>query len=160
MNDTFSSPDDVISYLLTVVRDLFGMRTSFYAHTTDNRFHIVQAVNSDEAMVTAGMETALSESYCQFVAQSGDFMVIEDAKRDPRVANLAVTDAVGIRSYVGAPIMLQDGSVLGTLCAIDKKPWAFEADDIERLVMLARVIGYIVEQDKKIRDLSAASTCT
>lgn len=155
--DTFTDSTQVINYLLSLVNNIFGMTTSYYALTTDGRFRVLQALSLEEPILEAGVDIPLSESYCSYVAGSGEFMIIEDTRHDPRMAALAATTEVGIRSYVGAPIMLADGSVLGTLCALDRQPRAFQAEEIERLVTLARLIGFVLEQDQKIRDLTAAA---
>lgn len=60
-------------------------------------------------------------------------MSVSDAKADPRLRdNLAVRD-LGVVAYLGVPLCMPDGSVLGSLCAIDKEDREWEPEDISAL---------------------------
>jgi two-component sensor histidine kinase len=64
-------------------------------------------------------ETPLTHSFCQHVVSSAAALVIEDATLDPLVCNnLAIPD-MNVRSYLGIPLLSDEGHVLGSLCAID-----------------------------------------
>ena len=84
-------------------------------------------------------ETPRGMSFCNFAVLSRATVVIEDATRDPRVAdNPLVTGAPGIRFYAGAPLITPDGHAVGTVCAIDLKPhFDVSANDIKALQHLA-----------------------
>jgi len=84
-------------------------------------------------------ETPRGMSFCNFAVLSHDIVVIEDATRDPRVAdNPLVTGGPGIRFYAGAPLITPDGHAIGTVCAIDFHPhYDVSATDIKALQHLA-----------------------
>jgi len=89
-------------------------------------------------------ETPLSHSFCRYVVEDGDALVVEDAREDPRVAdNLAVPD-LGVIAYAGYPIRGRDGQVLGSLCAIDDRPRVWSAGDLEILAELAAAATDVV----------------
>ena len=45
-----------------------------------------------------------------------------DAENDPRVChNLAIPD-LGVKAYLGVPLTLPSGHIIGSLCAIDTAP--------------------------------------
>src|ERR1700735_2957666 len=49
-------------------------------------------------------------------------LVVTDAENDPRVReNLAIPD-LGVKAYLGVPLTLPSGHVIGSLCAIDTVP--------------------------------------
>ena len=63
----------------------------------------------------------------------------KDAKNDPRVrGNLAVKD-LNVIAYVGVPLRMPDGSVLGSLCAIDDKDRDWTPEDVSALNDLAQI---------------------
>ncbi len=82
-------------------------------------------------------ETPLSHSFCQHVVASGEPLVIEDARREPLLAdNLAITD-LDVIAYAGMPLTDGSGNVLGSLCAISDQPRVWSAADLGFLADLA-----------------------
>lgn len=84
-------------------------------------------------------ETPRGMSFCNFAVLNRATVVIEDATRDPRVAdNPLVTGGPGIRFYAGAPLITPDGHAVGTVCAIDFHPhYDVSENDIKALQYLA-----------------------
>ncbi|MFN7134339.1 MAG: diguanylate cyclase, partial [Myxococcales bacterium] len=80
-------------------------------------------------------------SFCQHVVESGQPMVVADAAIHPLFASNPLVRNGTVRSYAGAPLSTPDGQVLGTLCILDQRPMAIGADDIEKLVTLARRVA-------------------
>lgn len=81
--------------------------------------------------------TPLTHSFCQHVVQSEAAVVVPDAREDPRLAqNLAIAD-YGFIGYAGAPLTDFDGTVIGSLCAIDFEPHPWTASEISLLTDLA-----------------------
>ena len=74
------------------------------------------------AKIADARQTPLTHSFCQHVVGSGEPLIISDARQHPLVReNLAIGD-LGVIAYAGFPIAMGDGSVIGSLCAIDDKP--------------------------------------
>lgn len=98
-------------------------------------------------------ETPLSHSFCQYVADIGEALVVEDAREHPLVRdNLAVTE-LGIIGYAGLPLTTEDGFTLGSLCAIDTKPRRWSASELEILRDFARQIMAEVELRARVKRL-------
>ncbi|MBP0614801.1 sensor histidine kinase [Jiella mangrovi] len=92
-------------------------------------------------------ETPLSHSFCKHVVATREILVVEDARKDPLVRdNLAIPD-LGVIAYLGVPIVVDDGHVLGSFCAIDSKPRVWSSEDIETL----RTIATGVESEIRLR---------
>ena len=68
-------------------------------------------------------ETPRDIAFCHHTVEQRDLLVVNDAARDPRFRdNPLVTAEGGIRFYAGAPLILDDGSCVGSLCVIDPAP--------------------------------------
>jgi PAS domain S-box-containing protein len=81
--------------------------------------------------------TPLSHSFCQHVVVAGEPLVITDARTHPLVRhNLAIPD-LHVVAYAGVPLVDADGTVVGSLCAIDSRPRTWTEDDVAVLVDLA-----------------------
>ncbi|WP_066943303.1 GAF domain-containing protein [Streptomyces lushanensis] len=69
-----------------------------------------------------GRYMARDLGYCPYVVVRRRALVLEDVQDFPRFAANALVDEIGIRSYLGAPLMDRTGLALGTVCVIDTEP--------------------------------------
>ncbi|WP_312166693.1 ATP-binding protein [Phenylobacterium sp.] len=98
----------------------------------------------------------------ELVQDSGELLWVEDAQADPRFADSpAVVGPPYLRSYVGAPIRLADGTTPGVLAVFSDAPRAFEGQLACRLADLAQFVadewdraqaGKAREQSERERD--------
>jgi CheY-like chemotaxis protein len=85
-------------------------------------------------------ETPRDVAFCAHVVNSREPMIVPDAFQDVRFAdNPVVINEPRIRFYAGYPLMLDDGSCIGTLCLLDTRPRTLEGRDLERLHDLADI---------------------
>ena len=82
-------------------------------------------------------ETPLSHSFCQYVVEDGDALVVEDARLDERLADNPAIPDLGVIAYAGFPIRSPDGEVLGSFCAIEDRPRVWSRGDLEIISELA-----------------------
>jgi GAF domain-containing protein len=82
-------------------------------------------------------ETPLSHSVCQHVVDRRATVAIGDARAEPLLeGNLAVPD-LDVVAYLGAPLVLDDGAAIGSLCVIDHRPRHWTGDQVALLEDLA-----------------------
>lgn len=85
-------------------------------------------------------ETPRDISFCTHAIQNDVLMEIPNATKDKRFKdNPLVTGDPNIRFYAGMPIKMADGSNIGTLCVIDRKPHALNNEQKAMLTRLANV---------------------
>jgi hypothetical protein len=71
--------------------------------------------------------------WCPHVVDRRKPLILNDVFAAPRFAGNAVVDMIGIRTYMGAPLIDEDtGIALGTICVIDTepRPWGREGLDL------------------------------
>jgi GAF domain-containing protein len=78
-------------------------------------------------------ETPLSYSFCKHVVAARAPVEITDARQDDRVRDNPAIPELGIVAYLGVPLASPDGTVLGSVCAMDERPRAWTADDRDLL---------------------------
>ena len=100
-------------------------------------------------------ETPRQVSFCGHVVESGQPLVVDDARGDDRFAdNPLVTDGVKVRFYAGWPLRTPDGFVLGTICAIGREPKTLND---EQRTMLSLLAGQVIDQLEARRNSLAES---
>ncbi|MVO90227.1 GAF domain-containing protein [Streptomyces sp. p1417] len=78
-----------------------------------------------------GRTMSLEHGWCPEVVNRRKSLPLHDVHASPRFSGNHVVDAVGIRSYFGAPLIHESGVVLGTVCVID--PEKRHLEQAERL---------------------------
>ena len=83
-------------------------------------------------------------SFCAHTILRNEVMLVPDALLDPRFAeNPLVTSGPRMRFYAGCPLVVPDGSCVGTLCLIDTRPHHLAEASIGRL----QDLGSLVQQE-------------
>ncbi len=94
--------------------------------------------------VELGREVPLDHGYCPHVVVRRKALVLDDVCDYPRFAGNPVVDKLGIRTYVGAPLIDHTGTALGTICIVDRepRPWGHPGLNLikERAAELMRLI--------------------
>lgn len=84
-------------------------------------------------------ETPLETSFCGQAILAEEFMMVPDARLDPRFAcSPLVTGEAGLRFYAGALLKTKTGLPIGTMCVLDTEPRELDAHQIRTLHLLAR----------------------
>lgn len=78
------------------------------------------------------------ESFCSYVVDSQQILIIEDTLAHPVFANSLLVYQYGIRAYLGIPLMASNGICIGTLAVLDITPRSFSTRDIAFLQLMAR----------------------
>ncbi|CAL9426659.1 GAF domain-containing protein [Streptomyces sp. IPPR8] len=123
---------------------LYGFVNLFLEEQTFVGLHQPPA---DSGFVIVGRTMSRDHGWCPEVMARRKALPLHDVHASPRFSGNAVVDAVGIRSYFGAPLIHDSGTVLGTVCVIDpeKRPLA-EARRLRDIVInaSAQVMDHIV----------------
>lgn len=81
--------------------------------------------------------TTLSEPLCGETVRTGEALVVEDLRADPRFAHRDTVTELGMGSYAGFPILDRHGTAVGTVCALDTEAHTWSPTDLATLSDLA-----------------------
>nr|WP_298926799.1 EAL domain-containing protein [uncultured Erythrobacter sp.] len=144
--------------------EVFGHITQLAAEMFDCEISLVSIVDSDRQwfLGKTGLkldETTLESSICAIPVQENRAILINDAAQDPALRdNPLVAGQPCIRSYLGVPIREEDGTVLGALCVIARRPDAFDIAHVPRLQILAGLAEQSISAHAKAQKLSHANS--
>lgn len=92
----------------------------------------------------SGRYVALDHGYCPHVVVRRKALVLEDVCDYPRFAGNPVVDDIGIRSYLGAPLIDRTGIALGAVCAVDTVPRPWGRAGLDTIKSLAQeLVGHL-----------------
>ncbi|MGW5212707.1 GAF domain-containing protein [Streptomyces sp. NPDC004051] len=113
--------DDLARDMATQAGFLYGFVNLFLEEQTFVGLHQPPA---DSGFVIVGRAMSRDHGWCPEVMARKKALPLHDVHASPRFSGNVVVDAVGIRSYFGAPLIHDSGTVLGTVCVIDpeKRP--------------------------------------
>ena len=65
------------------------------------------------------------QTFCHFTIQAERPLIIPDTRADPVYAMVPTVRSLGVAAYLGVPLVLLSGEVIGAFCAIDfvKRAW-------------------------------------
>ncbi|KFE68023.1 GAF domain-containing protein [Hyalangium minutum] len=78
-------------------------------------------------------------------------LVVPDATTHPVFSTNRLVREGLFRSYAGAPLITREGTVLGTLCILDRQPLSISAEQVDALVALARRVAGELELRVQLR---------
>ncbi|RZU18303.1 GAF domain-containing protein [Streptomyces sp. BK239] len=136
--------DELARDMATHAGFLYGFVNLFLEEQTFVGLHQPSA---DTGYVIVGRTMSRNHGWCPEVMARKKALPLHDVHASPRFSGNHVVDAVGIRSYFGAPLIHDSGTVLGTVCVIDpeKRPLS-EARRLRDIVINAgaQVMDHIV----------------
>ncbi|KUF17464.1 histidine kinase [Streptomyces silvensis] len=110
--------DEMASNMAARTGFLYGFVNLFLREQT---FVGLRQPPAGSGFVVIGRSMSLDHGWCPEVMNRKKALPLHDVHASPRFSGNHVVDAVGIRSYFGAPLIHESGVVLGTVCVIDPK---------------------------------------
>jgi PAS domain-containing protein len=115
----------------------------------DTHLHALGRVGPPD--LAKGGRAAVKDTFCQHVVRSGEPLVVPDAREHELTKSLAAVKSGKALAYLGTPLALPSGVVLGTLCVADAKPRAWTREEIAILADLARLVLTEIERRADLR---------
>lgn len=134
LNILDTAPEERFDRLTRLAKRLFDVPIALVSLVDANRqwFKACEGLDATEA--------PRDTSFCGHAIAGDDILLIPDAHQDARFHdNPMVTGEPHVRFYAGCPLAAPNGTKLGTLCLIDRKPRTFDDEDRSLLRDLARM---------------------
>jgi hypothetical protein len=142
--------------ILDVVSRLTGMGFVAVARVTSDRWVCCAVRDTIEFGLEPGGELRVETTICNEIRQHGKTVFIDDAQTDEAFCHHPTPAMYGFRSYISAPIVLADGEIWGTLCAIDPRPRELGKPEIlGSFQLLSELIAAQLELDRRFEQSQA-----
>lgn len=141
---------DIVPKILEIICSSTGMGFAVVARVTEDKWIACSVCDKIGFGLAAGSELNLVTTICNQIRQSSKAVIIDDVSRDEFYAQHPIPALYGFQSYISVPIMRQDGSFFGTLCAIDPKPAKVNnPETIELFTSFAELISFHLDTIEK-----------
>jgi signal transduction histidine kinase len=139
-----SLPEESLDRYTRIAAAMLGTHISLVTLVDRNRQFFKSHTGLPEPL-KCSPETPLSHSFCKYVIEEGQPLVVEDAREDPRVSDNPAVTELGVISYLGAPLRTRDGFLLGSFCVVGSEPRKWTLKDLDRLSDLAGAVMREIE---------------
>ncbi|MGI4787710.1 MAG: PAS domain S-box protein [Janthinobacterium lividum] len=129
-------PEAAIDRIAALAARLFDMPLALVSFLSEDRqWHKACQGSHRESFAR---EIPRDIAFCAYTILTSEVLVVEDARLDPRFSgNPLVTGELGVCFYAGAPLIMADGTALGSLFLLDFQPRSFTAPQCQSLKDLA-----------------------
>ncbi|WP_264538289.1 ATP-binding protein [Flavobacterium sp. N1736] len=112
----------IVPTLLNVICQTTGMGFAAVARVTEDRWITCSVLDNVAFGLKPGDELEVKTTICHEIRRDRKAVIIDNVSEDDEFRDHHTPKMYGLQSYISVPIMRQDGSFFGTLCAIDPKP--------------------------------------
>ncbi len=102
--------------------------------------------HSKRTVQTADRSVPISDAVCAHTMESGKPLRVADIRADPVLSGTPTVQALDIGAYLGVPLRLENGTVVGALCAISKESRIWQEAEQTYLEALADLVESKIER--------------
>ena len=146
-----------ITPILDVICRMTGMGFAAVARVTETSWTPCAVRDGIGLGLAPGLELPLKTTLCAEVCNTRAPIVIDNVSEDPIYRNHHTPGIYGIQSHISFPIILTDGRLFGTLCAIDPNPAPVSRPDtVETFRLFAELIAFHIDAVERANSSEAA----
>ncbi|WP_333627861.1 GAF domain-containing sensor histidine kinase [Stenotrophomonas cyclobalanopsidis] len=120
---------------------LTGMRVALVAEVTDTSARSIQSIDSAGLGISSGMPLDVNQTFCKDVRATRTPIWFSDFLAHPEYKCSPLPGLYGFRSFISVPLLLEDGSIFGTLCTLDPEPRPLDQERVQSLGALAEMVA-------------------
>ncbi|MBF6631632.1 MAG: sensor domain-containing diguanylate cyclase [Comamonas sp.] len=146
------SQEELVRPLLEMLQQVAQLESTYLTRIDleQDLQQVLYACNTQQMQIPEGLSVQWSDTLCKRALSEGRMctMNVQECWADSQAAQ-----ALGIRTYVSAPVRLSDGVVYGTLCAASGNEASLPPGTEAILQLFAKLIGQHVEREILVRQL-------
>ena len=122
---------------------LLGVPATFISLVDEHRDFYLSHCGFGEPLASDRQLTG--QTFCHFTIEGEVPLVIPDTRAHPVYCDVPTVKSLGVAAYLGAPLVLRSGEVIGAFCAIDLEPRNWTALQIQDAVDMATLVVSEIE---------------
>lgn len=144
---SFKNFEEAGQAVLKFLQQRFGFNLWMITRTEGDDWIVLQSEDNGYN-VKPGQVFSWADSFCSHMVQAKAPRIAPYSPSIPLYANAKINKLVNIQAYIGQPLLKEDGSLFGTLCAIDPQPKSETLLEDEALFdLLAQMLSYILQTE-------------
>ncbi len=144
----FNDAVEAAGHITDVLGNMLKVNTIFVATNDGQNNRILKAFNREEMLVGDGLILPLRDTYCSLVSNKAVY--IPHTVEHPSTCQLPVTEDMGDHSFIGFPVVKQNGQLFGTVCALHSPGYVFTKTEVQALHSMAIFMSYVVELEMRV----------
>jgi K+-sensing histidine kinase KdpD len=147
---------EAVPSILQVICHTTGMGFAAVARVTEGRWVACSVLDQIDFGLKPGGELKVETTICHAIRQTGEGVVIDHVAEDSVYCGHPTPAMYGFQSYISMPIMRRDGTMFGTLCAIDPKPHRLKVPGVVNMFKLfAELIASHIDSTDRLASSEA-----
>ncbi|SDY62511.1 sensor domain-containing diguanylate cyclase [Acinetobacter kyonggiensis] len=141
----FKNFEEAGQAVLKFLYQKFGFNLWMITRTEGDDWIVLQSEDNGYN-VQPGQVFRWADSFCSHMVQGKAPRIAPRSEDIPLYVNAPIAKQVEIKAYIGQPLTKEDGSLFGTLCAIDPKPQSEAIIKEAGLIdLLGQMLSYILQ---------------
>jgi len=142
--------EDAADHMLFLLKHMLRARTIIITIHSGMPEPIYKLYNQDDNFASGAEGLQLLENICALIVLNGNKPLrVLDTNDHPPSQELEFICAKGVRSFIGVPLVFEDGRSHGTICVMDQDAGDYTDDDVKVLYALAIFFTYLIELEQK-----------
>jgi hypothetical protein len=134
-----AEPDAAYDRLVGIAAEALAVPTAAVSLVDRDRQYLFSAVGLTGELEET-RQTPIDQSVCQYVVNSGEPLIVEDARVHPLLKNHPTVLSEALLAYVGMPLTDPSGQTIGTLCVWDSQPRQWSTGHVQILHDLSGLV--------------------
>ncbi|MEK5768252.1 sensor domain-containing diguanylate cyclase [Acinetobacter schindleri] len=146
-NLSFEGFEEAGKAVLQFLYQRFGFDLCMITRVEGKNWIVLQSEDHQYG-IQSGQVLQWADSFCFHMVEGKGPKIAPCCEDIPLYANAPISQQIPIKSYIGQPIFNEDGSLFGTLCAIDSKPKSNEiTKDIDLIELLGDLLSKVLQAE-------------
>ncbi|QKG67072.1 sensor domain-containing diguanylate cyclase [Pseudomonas sp. B14-6] len=147
--------EDTAREVLSFLRHRLGFDLWMITRADGDEWTVLHCENHGYE-IQPGRVLRWSDSFCSEMVNGNGPRIAPNSRLVPCYAAAPIGQQLRIHSYIGVPLLLSDGSLFGTLCAIDPAPQPEQIREDQALIeMVGKVLSKILQMELRADEQSS-----